>query len=74
MIRILLAGALLFILTPCAFGQGAETPRENLAEESVRLLVQYLKIDTSNPPGEEIRAARFLGEIFAREGIEYRLL
>lgn len=49
-------------------------PAQRLGEESVRLLVEYLKIDTTNPPGGEIQAARFFGNIFAREGIEHRIL
>ena len=44
------------------------------AEESVELLTRYLRLDTTNPPGGEIRAAQFFGEIFEREGIEYRIL
>ncbi|MGH9798457.1 MAG: M20/M25/M40 family metallo-hydrolase, partial [Candidatus Polarisedimenticolia bacterium] len=38
-------------------------------DEIVSLLRDYLRIDTSNPPGNEIRAARFFKEIFDREGI-----
>jgi len=55
-------------------GQDTLNRRPPGVEESVELLVNYLRIDTTNPPGGEIRAARFLGEIFAREGIEYRIL
>lgn len=42
-------------------------------DESVELLIKYLRIDTTNPPGDELRAARFFGEIFQREDIEYRV-
>ncbi|MFH0801412.1 MAG: M20/M25/M40 family metallo-hydrolase [bacterium] len=38
--------------------------------EASRLLSEYLKADTSNPPGNEIRAALFFRKIFEREGIE----
>lgn len=31
---------------------------------------QYLRIDTSNPPGDEAAAARFLGDLLAADGIE----
>ncbi len=37
---------------------------------AVELLQQYLRIDTSNPPGNERRAAEFFSELFGREGIE----
>ncbi len=39
--------------------------------EAVRILREYLRIDTSNPPGNEERAVRFLGEILAAEGIPF---
>ena len=37
--------------------------------EALEIMVAYLQIDTSNPPGNEARAARFLGQILEREGI-----
>ena len=41
-----------------------------LGEEAVGLLRRYLMIDTTNPPGNEIAAARFLAERFRTAGIE----
>ncbi len=38
-------------------------------DEALELLVRYLQIDTSNPPGNEKPAARWLGSIIEREGI-----
>ena len=43
-------------------------------DEAVSLLSRYIQIDTTNPPGNEIRAAQFLKEIFDREGIEARII
>ena len=37
---------------------------------AVDLMQQYLRIDTSNPPGNEIRAAQFFKRIFDQYGIE----
>ena len=37
--------------------------------EALELLVRYLQIDTSNPPGNEKPAARWLGSLLEREGI-----
>jgi acetylornithine deacetylase/succinyl-diaminopimelate desuccinylase-like protein len=37
------------------------------------LLSQYLRINTTNPPGNEIVAARWLAEVLRREGIEARI-
>src|SRR5215510_13133173 len=37
---------------------------------AVDLMQQYLRVNTSNPPGNEIAAASFLKAIFDREGIQ----
>jgi acetylornithine deacetylase/succinyl-diaminopimelate desuccinylase-like protein len=37
---------------------------------AVELMQQYLRINTSNPPGNEIEAARFFKKIFDQHGIE----
>lgn len=38
-------------------------------EEAIRLLQEYLRIDTSNPPGNELRAAEFYKKLFDEAGI-----
>jgi acetylornithine deacetylase/succinyl-diaminopimelate desuccinylase-like protein len=38
-------------------------------DEATRLLQEYVRIDTSNPPGDTRKAADFLAGIFEREGI-----
>ncbi|HEY7285848.1 MAG TPA: M20/M25/M40 family metallo-hydrolase [Vicinamibacterales bacterium] len=43
---------------------GAQSP-----DEATRLLQEYVRIDTSNPPGDTRKAADFLAAILAREGI-----
>jgi acetylornithine deacetylase/succinyl-diaminopimelate desuccinylase-like protein len=45
-----------------------------LADESVRILADYLKINTTNPPGNELAGALFLKAILEREGIEAAIL
>lgn len=57
----------------------AQTPArsvnwDSLAAESVRNLSAYLAINTTNPPGHELEAARFFQELLSREGIEAQLL
>ncbi len=42
----------------------AQTP-----DEATRLLQEYVRIDTSNPPGDTRKAADFLAGILEREGI-----
>ncbi|MCR4404238.1 MAG: M20/M25/M40 family metallo-hydrolase [Candidatus Acetothermia bacterium] len=43
-------------------------------EEAVELLAELLRIDTSNPPGRETEAARYLAKVFKREGLKGELL
>lgn len=45
----------------------------DVGQEVVELLQEYLRIDTVNPPGNEIRAARFLARVLEREGIDYEI-
>ena len=40
-----------------------------LFDEALEILVQYLQIDTTNPPGNEAPAARFLGALLEEAGI-----
>jgi acetylornithine deacetylase/succinyl-diaminopimelate desuccinylase-like protein len=45
-----------------------------LRDETARRLSEYLRINTTNLPGHELAAARWLQETLAREGIEGRIL
>lgn len=45
-----------------------------LAEESVRYLQGLLRLDTTNPPGNEIRAAEYIAGILRTEGYEPQVL
>src|SRR5688572_2454717 len=50
-------------------------PANALEQEAVSLLSRYIQIDTTtNPPGNEIKAAQFFKAIFDREGIESRII
>jgi acetylornithine deacetylase/succinyl-diaminopimelate desuccinylase-like protein len=42
---------------------------DKLAQEATALLSQYIRIDTTNPPGNELGAARMLRERFLADGI-----
>lgn len=44
-----------------------------LGNEAAALLSQYLRINTTNPPGNEIAAARWLAGVLRREGIEAQI-
>lgn len=42
---------------------------ENYQKQAVELMQEYLQIDTSNPPGNELAAAEFFHRLFEAEGI-----
>jgi len=54
--------------------QGRPIDWDALARESQTVLADYLRVNTTNPPGNEILGARFLKAILDREGIEARIL
>ncbi len=41
---------------------------------AIELLQELIQIDTSNPPGREIDAAKYIKEVLAREGIESNII
>jgi len=43
-------------------------------DEAIALLSRYIQIDTTNPPGNEIKAAQFFKAIFDKEGVESRII
>lgn len=43
---------------------------DSVHAEALDIFVRYLRIDTSNPPGNEARAAQFLGELIEAEGLD----
>jgi acetylornithine deacetylase/succinyl-diaminopimelate desuccinylase-like protein len=73
--RAVFSGFLPTVFLALAFttATGASEPKinwEELQQEALDLFIQYLKIDTTNPPGNESRAAGFFAELCKREGIE----
>jgi acetylornithine deacetylase/succinyl-diaminopimelate desuccinylase-like protein len=44
-------------------------PIAQVADEITRLVQEYVRIDTSNPPGDTRKAVDFLADMFQREGI-----
>jgi acetylornithine deacetylase/succinyl-diaminopimelate desuccinylase-like protein len=65
---------LLLSMSDNAFSAEKASPGRALEQEAVSLLSRYIQIDTTNPPGNEIKAAQFFKEIFDREGIEARII
>lgn len=56
----------------CRDAEGVQA--DPLAQEAEELLVQYLRINTSNPPGNETEGAKFLQQLLEKEGIPARLV
>ena len=72
--RALIVAILLLIVAPfeCRRARGVdEDPRD---AEAQRIFGDYLRIDTSNPPGNETNGARFLQELLAKENIQTEFL
>ena len=47
---------------------------DRLRDETVQILADYLRSNTTNPPGNELQTALFLKRILDREGIEAQIL
>lgn len=45
-----------------------------VTDEAIAHFKQLLRIDTTNPPGNELAAARYIADAFDREGIAYELI
>lgn len=49
-------------------------PDKEVITEEIRVLQEYVRIDTSNPPGRELEGARFLVAELARRGVTAELI
>ncbi|HZF09737.1 MAG TPA: M20/M25/M40 family metallo-hydrolase [Thermoanaerobaculia bacterium] len=63
-----------FLLPVASYAAAPTPPPAPRLSEAARWLQGYLQIDTSNPPGNEQKAADFLAAILTREGIATRRL
>jgi acetylornithine deacetylase/succinyl-diaminopimelate desuccinylase-like protein len=79
MIKLFRLGLILCLLVtqssyvqPNRFGP-REIDWDKANEEAVSLLASYLKVNTTNPPGNELRAAEFFSQVLKREGIEHKV-
>jgi len=52
----------------------SDTDWPAVGREATATLAQYLRIDTTNPPGREMAAAQFLKSILERNGIDARVI
>jgi acetylornithine deacetylase/succinyl-diaminopimelate desuccinylase-like protein len=73
-----LRAVLVFVIIFSAFTPALTTPEQEpdwskTGDEAVRLVAEFLRVDTTNPPGNETRAAAFFAAILDKEGIEYKI-
>lgn len=57
------------LLSLSALLLAAEPDWSTAGAETVQNLAAYLQVDTTNPPGNELRGAQFLADLLAKEGI-----
>ena len=74
-LRLKTAISILLVLLLFSDAQSGEAPNwQALGDEAVALLSRYIQIDTTNPPGNELKAAQFLKTILDKAGIEARII
>lgn len=69
------ARALLFVLifSTLCLAQQSSPDFNKSRDEAVKFLGELVKIDTSNPPGNETRAAEYIKKVLAGEGISAQI-
>jgi acetylornithine deacetylase/succinyl-diaminopimelate desuccinylase-like protein len=66
---------LLVLLSSITVRAAAQAPDwKALTDETLHNLTDYIRVNTTNPPGNELDAARFLKAILDKEGIEAQIL
>jgi acetylornithine deacetylase/succinyl-diaminopimelate desuccinylase-like protein len=71
---VLVVSLLFFVLAPQTKAQASASPDwPALDREAVQKLSMYVQVNTTNPPGNEIRAAQWYAKIFQAEGIPYEV-
>jgi acetylornithine deacetylase/succinyl-diaminopimelate desuccinylase-like protein len=69
------AGIVLVTFTCASLAGEPPAPSwQTLEDEAISWLSRYIQIDSTNPPGNEIKAAQFFKQIFDREGIEAKII
>ena len=64
----------LLLASPLAGQASAPIDYAKLREETAQRLSEYIRINTSNPPGNELATARWLAGVLAKEGIRGTIL
>lgn len=74
MTRRTVAGLVLLAFCFVSCRKAGGVPQDPLDREAEEALVAYLKIDTTNPPGNETAGAVFLRDLLAKDGIPAQLI
>jgi len=61
---------ILFVLAISLVATAQQPDMQAAKAEGVQILQSLVRIDTSNPPGNEIKAAQYVKELLAKDGIE----
>jgi acetylornithine deacetylase/succinyl-diaminopimelate desuccinylase-like protein len=74
--RFKIAAAFTLCFASATLDAQRSTPTDwtKLTDETVKVLSDYIKVNTTNPPGNELQAAKFLKSILDKEGIEAQIL
>ncbi|HJW94358.1 MAG TPA: M20/M25/M40 family metallo-hydrolase [Thermoanaerobaculia bacterium] len=73
--RALVAFAIVFsILAPLYCRRATGIPEDPMDREALDALAAYIRIDTSNPPGNETSGAKYLQQLLTKEGIASQLV
>jgi acetylornithine deacetylase/succinyl-diaminopimelate desuccinylase-like protein len=62
------------IIAPIARAQSPDSADLAIRDEGVRRLSEYIQVNTTNPPGNELAAAHWLQQVLAADGIEGQIL
>nr|MBA3319543.1 M20/M25/M40 family metallo-hydrolase [Gemmatimonadales bacterium] len=64
----------LLLASPLSAQGPAAIDYASLRQETAQRLSEYIRINTSNPPGNELATARWLAAVLAKEGIQGTIL
>jgi acetylornithine deacetylase/succinyl-diaminopimelate desuccinylase-like protein len=68
----MLRTALALLLTVPISASAQQADWKTVEQEALKTLQGYVRIDTSNPPGDVTKAADYLSDVLKREGIEVK--
>ena len=71
---LLIAFPLIILIASLQCRRATAVEQDPMDREAEDALVSYLRIDTTNPPGNETAGARFLQQFLAKDGIEAKLI